>query len=175
MLPIPSTMDTATFDSRVNYDTLNAAVVGSAATAVLRFTDPPALRGVGLVDATTAADGTIVIVTKPGLYLVEVAITKGDITTPAPTAVTKNTDAAALTANVVPTIVGKEKFVRAGTTATNIVLSTMVDVTGAEASNGAGALIRVHCNDGAGGAAVLTIAEAQLKVRRVNGLALGTA
>lgn len=181
-VPHSGTLNTNTFLNAIGYDTLDAPDVGAVDTVVLRFA-ANAIVGdtIGIIDHTNANNGTIVAIQRPGAYLVSVSISKADIVTPAFLALTQDCDAAALTANVAPTIAGKQQFQHALDTDGFLSFSAGIVVGGAQAAQVAtaaaqrpfaGSLLRLHCNDGAGGAAVLTAAEATWQIQRVNGIAL---
>lgn len=57
--------------SIVNTGGLNASFTGTTNDAVLRFNAAGTVVGAGIVETTTAADGTSVAITRPGIYVVD--------------------------------------------------------------------------------------------------------
>ncbi len=153
---------------------LNAAPYGSVDTTVMRFEGTGVPQGTGLAQVTTAENGTIVTVQKPGLYAVQLRGGNG-AATPLITGVTVNADAFALTnapnfgtpgTRDVDITEGTDAPGNAGSCAlTSMVAVTAEDIAAGEAAGANGAQLRVH---GSGGGIVT--GTASLQVRRVGSI-----
>ncbi|MCG8590652.1 MAG: hypothetical protein MJE66_15280 [Proteobacteria bacterium] len=149
---------------------LNASPYGSVDTTVMRFEGSGAPEGTGLSQVTTAENGTVITVEKPGMYAVQLRGGNG-AATPLITGVTVNADAFALTnppnfgtagTRDVDITEGPDAAGNAGSCA----LTSMVAVTAADIAAGTGgAQLRVH---GSGGSIV--VGTASLQVRRMGSI-----
>jgi hypothetical protein len=150
---------------------LNATPQGSAATSIARFDGSPSLQGDGVSQATTAADGTIVTITRPGIYLATYSGTNAGAASAA-VGFSVNTDAAGLTAAVAFSVQGMEDLQTAAgqdaaANAAALRLVTPIAVTQADIDAGitggaSGALLRCHVT-GAG----LVTGAGMFAVRRI--------
>lgn len=150
---------------------LDAALYGAVDTTVMRFVGTGSPMGTGLAQATTADNGTIVTVSRAGLYAVQL---RGNNTANGTliTGITVNCDAFALT--------NPPNFGTAGTRDVDVTegqdaagngascaLTSLVSVSNADiragiAAGAAGAQLRVH---GSGGG--ISQGTASLQIRRV--------
>lgn len=165
-------INAVTDNSELLLRTINAAPAGSADTSIMRFdTVVTAVGTTGMTATTTAANGTIVGLTRGGLYLVSFNCSQSAASTVL-TGISLNTTN--LTGNPVQGVAGVfNAILQTAPAATVLPVTTsyLVPVTGAEAL--AGAFLRLHSTDGAGnasGAGDITAATAQVQIRRVLGI-----
>ena len=171
-----SSLNPGTFTSALRFTAgLDAALYGSTDTAVLRFTGTPTIEGTGLSQETSAANGTIITVSRPGLYSVQLRGGNSITGSALVVGTSVNVAAAGLTGTPAFGTSGMRDVTivngpDAGGNAGAVQQSTMVAVTAQDIADGIaagadGALLRLH---GAGGTIVQ--GTASLEVRRVSSL-----
>lgn len=137
----------------VSIQELNAALVGSTDTSVLRMEGTPVVVGTAITPTTTAANGTIFAITQRGLYEASLI---GFVAAADGTAygVSKNATGSVLT--TAPSVLQAGMLeaatvLPAAASGPVIKLAVTFAVTGAEAAAAGGALIRFHAQDDTGG------------------------
>jgi hypothetical protein len=102
-------LNPGTFAASLQILTLDAAIVGSTSTAVLRFGAAATVAGAAntFAELTTAALGTVISIQRPGVYLYTLRGRNSGANT-AIVGASLNTDAAGLTALPSATVVGME-------------------------------------------------------------------
>lgn len=148
MQPVASiNRDAQKISSIINTGGLNAAETGSTDDAVLRFAAAGTIIGPGIAEATTAANGTIVTITRPGWYNIELrGVTKA--TTVVDVGISANVAAAGLNSDPAYTIAGM--LVAQGSINSTLATTQLPIVLDAklEVIKGASALVRFHATNG---------------------------
>ncbi len=169
-----------TYIGSLRCETLDAARVGSTDVAILRFGTIGTPEGTGIAVTDSAANGTVVSLTRPGLYFCKLrSAAAGAVATDL--AVSLNTDAAGLDAVPSLSLTGQEDFlevegVDAAGNSASIAMGCMVAVSRADidagiAAGGTGALLRFHARLASDAAATnLSTGDSSMTVQRVASL-----
>jgi hypothetical protein len=155
--------------------TLNAAFTGSVDTSICRFNAAATTAG-DISETTTVADGTIVLISAPGLYHVAFSFTgtgavniAGGISFGAATAVAIVADPVVNVANVV----ASADIVSIAANIQEVTLSGVFEVTAAAVALGAGtgagaARVMFHATNSAGAVPVgIAVASAQYRIIKI--------